>query len=131
MVKEQRKLDRRNFSYYLPVADAQSAQPIGILTDISLGGFKLDSRQPIPNGQVNRLRLNLSSDFAPQSALVFAGRSKWCHPDHIDSSIYNVGFEVVNMLPEDKVIFQRVFERYGSQTNATGNNTDDFNYLWK
>ena len=129
MVREQRKLDRRNFSYYLPVTDAESARQIGIMTDMSLGGFKLDSRQPIPNGQVNRLRLDLTYDLAPQPALVFAGRSKWCHPDSIDSSIYNVGFEIVNMLPEDKVIFQRVFERYGSQTNDTGNNIG--NYLWK
>ena len=129
MVKEQRKMDRRNFSYYMPVTDADSSKQVGIMTDISLIGFKLDSRQPIPNGQVNRLRLDLTYDLAPQAALVFAGRSKWCHPDYIDPSIYNVGFEIVNMLPDEKVIFQRVFERYGSQANGIGNNTG--NYLWK
>ena len=129
MLNEQRKLDRRNFSYYMPVTDAETAEQVGIMTDISLGGFKLDSRQPIPNGQLNHLRLNLTYDLTPQAALKVFGRSKWCHPDYVDPSIYNVGFEIVNLAPDDKVILQRVFERYGLQNNGIGNNNG--NYLWK
>ena len=129
MVKEQRKMDRRNFSYYMPVTDADSSKQAGIMTDISLIGFKLDSWQPIPNGQVNHLRLDLTYDLAPQATLVLTGRSRWCHPDHVEPTIYNVGFEIVNMAPDDKVILQRVFERYGLQNNGIGNNKG--NYLWK
>jgi len=129
MANEQRKSDRRDFSYYMPVTDADSSKQVGVMTDISLAGFKLDSRQPIPNGQVNRFRLDLTYDIAPQAALVLLGRSKWCHPDYVEPSIYNVGFEIVNMLPDEKVILKRVFERYGSKTNANGNNNE--NYLWK
>ena len=129
MVKEQRKMDRRNFSYYMPVTDAETAKQVGILTDISLIGFKLDSQQPIPNGQVNHIRLNLTYDLAPQAALVLYGRSKWCHPDYVEPSIFNVGFEIVNIAQDEKVILQRVFERYGTQNNGVGYNNG--NYLWK
>jgi PilZ domain len=128
MIKEQRRMDRRNFSFYMPVTDADSSKQVGIMTDISLAGFKLDSRQPIPSGQMNRIRLDLSYDVAPRATLVLFGRSKWCHPDYVEPSTYNVGFEIVNMLPDEKVILQRVFESYGSQTNANGNNGE--NYLW-
>jgi len=99
------------------------------MVDISPGGFKLDSREPIPNGSINRLRVNITNDIASQASLIFSGRSKWCRSDHIEPSIYNVGFEVINLSPMDALIYQRVFEKYGSQTNAIGNNKD--NYLWK
>jgi len=118
MLKEHRKMERRDFSYYMSVSDAETDEHVGIMTDISLGGFKLDSRQPIPNGQLSHLRLELSYDLAPQACLDLFGRSKWCHPDNVGLSIYNIGFEIVNMLPDEKVILQRVCERYGSQTNS-------------
>ena len=129
MVKEQRKMDRRNFSYYMPVTDADSSKQVGIMTDISLIGFKLDSRQPIPKGQVNHLRLDLTYDLAPQASLVITGQSRWCHPDYVEPTIYNVGFEIVNLAPDEKVILQRVYERYGSKNNGIVNNNG--NYLWK
>ena len=129
MFKENRRMDRRTFSYYMPVTDAASAVQVGIMTDISLGGFKLDSRQPIPNGQVNRLRLDLTYDIAPQASVVFAGRSKWCRPDTIEPSTYNVGFEIFNLSPDDAAILKRVYEKYGMPVNGIGNNVG--NYLWK
>ena len=116
MVKEQRKLNRRSFSYYMPVKDAESARQVGIMTDISLRGFKLDCRQPVPSGQVRRFRLDLTAEVAPRAFLEFAGRSKWCHPDYIEPSTYNVGFEIVDITPDDARSYQRVFEIYGSQT---------------
>jgi PilZ domain len=118
MLKEQRKMQRRDFSYYMPVSDAETAEHVGIMTDISLGGFKLDSRQPIPNGQLSHIRLELSYDLAPQAGLDLVGRSKWCHPDYVGPSIYNVGFEIVNILPDDKIILQRVLDKYGLQAKS-------------
>ena len=112
---ERRRIERRSFSYYMPVSDFATSQQAGVMTDISPGGFKLDSRQPIPAGKVNRFRLNLTSDLAPRAFLVFSGRSKWCQPDTLYPSIYNIGFEITNISPEDKPIFQRIFEQYGSQ----------------
>ena len=129
MVIEHRKMERRNSSYYIPVADADSSKQIGIITDISLRGFKLDSQKPIPNGQVSHFRLGLTTEIAPRAFLEFSGRSRWCRPDDIEPSIYNVGFEIFNMPPGDALVYQRVFEKYGSPTIAIGNNNG--NYLWK
>jgi hypothetical protein len=124
-----RKKDRREFTYYMQVKDDATKQIIGYLSDISTGGFKLDCPEKIPVGQDFRLHLDLTSDIADKTSLVFIARSKWCHPDHIDPTSFNVGFEVVNMAPSDIVIFQRIFEKYGSEQAARRKNSDD--YLWR
>lgn len=124
-----RKLVRRDFTYYMQVKDEATKQVIGYLSDISTGGFKLDCPQQIPSGLDFRLHIELTADVADKTALIFIARSKWCHPDHIDPTSFNVGFEIVNMAPSDIVIFQRIFEKYGSEQAAKRKSSDD--YLWR
>lgn len=126
---DKRKKDRRDFTYYMQVKDEATKQIIGYLSDISTGGFKLDCPQQIPTGQDFRLQIELTADVADKTTMVFIARSKWCHPDHIDPTSYNVGFEIVNMAPSDMMIFQRIFEKYGSENSTRRKKSDD--YLWK
>ena len=126
---DKRKLNRREFTYYMQVKDETTKQVIGYLSDISTGGFKLDCPQKLPTGQDFRLHIELTADVADKTALIFIARSKWCHPDHIDPTSFNVGFEIVNMAPSDIVIFQRIFEKYGSEQAARKKSSDD--YLWR
>lgn len=127
MPLERRRLDRRNFSYYMRVTDETTKQLIGYLVDISTGGFKLDCPTVVPNEREYRLHIELTRDIADKNSMVFIARSKWCHPDHVDPNTYNVGFQIVNMTPGDSVIFQRMFEKYGSQ----GMRKNSSDYLWK
>jgi len=99
------------------------------MTEISLTGFKLDSQVPIPTGEVDSFRLNLTNEISRKAFIVFYGRSKWCQRDPIDPSIYNVGYEIVNISADDAPIYQRVFEKYGSSTFDYRVNTG--NYLWR
>jgi len=126
---DKRKKDRREFTYYMQVKDESTKHVIGYLSDISTGGFKLDCPQQIPPGQDFRLQIDLTADVADKTSMIFIARSKWCHPDHIDPTSYNVGFEIVNMAPSDMMIFQRIFEKYGSEQAARRKGSDD--YLWK
>jgi hypothetical protein len=125
---DKRKKDRREFAYYMQVKDEATKQIIGYLADISMGGFKLDCPQQIPPGQDFRLQIDLTADVADKTAMVFVARSKWCRPDHIDPTSFNVGFEIINMAPSDMMIFQRIFEKYGRDQSSKKNNLD---YLWK
>lgn len=129
MPKNNRKLDRRQFTYYMQVLDDNTKQIVGYLSDISTGGFKLDCDQRIPTGQDYRLSIQLNSEIADKTSMVFIARSKWCRPDHIDPTTFNVGFEIVNMAPSDMVIFQRIFEKYGSQNTMRNRSSDD--HLWR
>lgn len=126
---DKRKLPRRDFTYYMPVADALTKQLVGHLTDISTGGFRLDSLKQIPPGQDLRLQIQLTPDVASKEFMVFIARSKWCCADRVDPNTYNVGFQIVNMSPTDMSIFQRMCEKYGSQKQARTRNYDD--YLWR
>ena len=112
---DKRKITRRDFTYYMQVTDELKKQLIGYLTDISTGGFRLDSSKQIPAGQDFRMQIQLTSDIADKNSMTFVARSKWCHPDHVDPNTYNVGFEIVQMAPSDMVIFQRMFDKYGME----------------
>src|SRR5581483_11681891 len=126
MSLERRKLNRRNFSYYMRVMNEATGELVGHLSDIRTGGFKLDSRQAIPLNRDFTLRVDLTSEVANKTFMIFVARSKWCQPDHYDPSTYNVGFQIINMTPGDLEIFTRMFEKYGSN-----NKNSNLDYLWK
>jgi hypothetical protein len=111
---EQRKRKRRNFSYYMRVTDSVTQKPIGHLSDISAIGFKLDSAQPLPVGEHYNLRLDLPNEVADKNFLVFMAQSKWCGTDKADPFTQNVGFEIINITPQDAAIYNRIIERYTS-----------------
>ncbi len=126
---DKRKIGRRDFTYYMQVTDDATKQLIGYLSDISTGGFRLDTQKEIRPGQDFRLHIELTSDIADKNFMVFIARSKWCRHDHVDPNTFNVGFEIINIAPSDMIIFQRMFEKYGSQTTTRSKGSDD--YMWR
>jgi hypothetical protein len=114
---ERRNTNRRNFGYYMQVVDDRTQELVGHLADISPRGFKLDSPHVVPTGNDFRLRLSLTSDVASKSYMVFIANSRWCKPDPLDPTAYNIGFEIKNIAPDDNQIFQQIVEKYGSQGN--------------
>lgn len=126
---DKRKVARRDFTYYMQVVDATTKQLVGYLADISTGGFKLDCPRQIPPGRDFQMQIQLTPEIADKNSMVFLARSKWCRPDFIDPNTYSVGFEIIQMTQSDTVIFQRMFERYGSQKAVKSKSSDD--YLWR
>lgn len=126
---DKRKINRRDFTYYMQVTDELSKHLIGYLTDISTGGFRLDCTRQIAAGQDFRMQIQLTSDIADKNSMSFIARSKWCHRDHIDPNTYNVGFEIIRMAPSDIVIFQRMFDKYGAEQRVKSKGSND--YLWR
>lgn len=112
-MKEKRNENRKDFSYYMQLTDATTKTLVGHLSDISSGGFKLDSDKKIPNNKDFHFRLDLTKDISDKKFMVFRARSKWCHTDPIDPFVYNVGFHIIDMHPEDLDIFVRVVNLYG------------------
>ena len=126
---DKRKINRRDFTYYMQVKDETTKQVIGYLSDISSGGFKLDCPTEIPPGKDFRLHLDLTPEIAEKNAMIFIARSKWVKRDFVDPSTFSVGFEIVNIAPSDMLIIQRMFEKYGSQSASRNKRSDD--YLWR
>jgi hypothetical protein len=125
---EQRKLDRRDFSDYLRLMNENTGELVGHLADISTGGFRLESKAPILDDMEFLLRMDITSDIADKDHLVFTACSRWCQIDPVDPTIYNVGFQLIDIALEDVEIFIRIFEKYGSDNKNNKKNSD---YLWK
>ncbi len=124
---ERRKLNRRTFSYYMRLMNENTGELVGHLADISTGGFKMESLKPIPVNVDFKFRIDLTSEVSNVPFIVFGARSKWCQRDHIDPSMFNVGFQIIDMSPTNLEVFSRMFEKYGSQNNQKNN----MDYLWK
>jgi len=116
--KEKRVEKRKDFSYYMQLTDAKTKDVIGYLADISTGGFKLDSNEPIPTNQVFRFHFSLTPDVAQKPFMIFSAESKWCQRDPVDPFVYNTGFHLIEMHPEDREIFNRVLELYGTDKSS-------------
>ena len=111
------------------VMNENTGELVGHLADISTGGFKLESQKPISPNTDFPFRIELSGEIADKTFMVFVARSRWCQPDNIDPSLYNVGFQIINMNPEDFEIFKNLFEKYGSEKRDKKNS--NANYLWR
>ncbi|OQY27648.1 MAG: hypothetical protein B6I38_09880 [Anaerolineaceae bacterium 4572_5.1] len=115
---ERRQEPRKNFSYYMRLIDTATQEVIGHLSDISTGGFKLDSENPIPLEKEYQFNMALTSEIANKSYMVFKARSKWCQTDPLDPFIYNVGFHITDMNPIDLEIFNRMVRAYGTKSSS-------------
>lgn len=125
---ENRKLERKNFTYYMRVMDEASGTLVGQILDISTGGFKLESNKPLPVGTLFSLRIDQMGEISPKSYISFTARSRWCQRDPFDPTIYNVGFQLMNMTPSDYDVFVKMFNAYGAQRQAHHRSNSD--YIW-
>ena len=130
MSDEKRQKSRRNFSYYMRVLDDASGKVIGHLSDISTGGFKLDSKYAVPLNVDLRLRIDQTNEISNKSFVAFTARARWCKPDREDPSMYNVGFQLIEVSAEDYDIFVKMFNTYGKKV-AAEDDVDSLDYLFQ
>ena len=116
-MSERRRIDRKDFSYYMRLIDNDTNDVVGHLADISSGGFKLDSEAPIPINKDFRFRMDLTNEVADKPSMTFLARSKWCRVDPLDPFLYNVGFQLINIAPGDAEIFNRMVQTYGKKSD--------------
>ncbi len=128
MANNKRKLPRRNFSYYMRVLDKNTGELIGQISDISTGGFKLESSSPVAVGLTMELCIDQMSQLSERSFIVFSARTRWCERDPYDPTIYNVGFQLLDMTPADYDIFVKMFNAYGEQKQSHHKTNSD--YIW-
>jgi hypothetical protein len=115
-MKDKRKIDRRFLLYYMRVYDAASRQQIGNLVDITPRGLMLVSEHRLPEGQTTRLRVELTDEVADKPFMEFSAHSKWSEPDIIPN-MYNTGFEILDLAPEDSGIIQHIIDEFGFRDN--------------
>ena len=115
-MKDKRKIDRRFLLYYMRVYDTATRQQIGNLVDITPQGIMVVSEHPLPEGQTTRLRMELTEDVSEKPFMEFAATSKWSEPDIIPN-MYNTGFEILDLTPEDSRIIHHIIDEFGFRDN--------------
>jgi hypothetical protein len=121
-MKERRKTKRRYLLYYARILDPGSLHQVGNLIDITTRGLMTLSPDPFIIGETIRLRVELSDDVADQPHMDLNVLSLWSHPD-IDPSLFNTGFEIVDLGNQEKKIIQRIISIYGFRDNIIPNGT--------
>lgn len=128
MPKDKRKLPRKNFTYYMRVLDRNTGELIGQITDISTGGFKLESAKPLPPNVDMALCIDQVGEISAKPVIYFSARTRWCDRDAYDPSIYNVGFQLMDATPADYDVFVKMFNSYGEQKSSHHKANSD--YIW-
>jgi len=113
---ERRNTSRKKFSFYMSVIDDDTRAIIGHMVEVSASGLQLETVGPLPLNKEYYLRVELTADLGNVPFIVFIGRSRWCNIDDIQPNLYHCGFEIVEIMPEDKEIFLRIVEKYASKS---------------
>lgn len=111
---ERRTTPRKNVSFYMRVLNDDTGEIMGHMVEVSAIGFRLETVGQLPINKDYYMRLELTPDLGIVPYIVFLAKSKWCKIDEIMPNLYRVGFEIVEILPEDQEVFQRLLRKYGS-----------------
>lgn len=111
---EKRTVPRKNFSFYMRVLNDDTEEILGHMVEVSPIGLRLETVGPLPINTDYYLRLELTPDLGDLPYIVFIARSKWCKIDDIQPNLFRVGFQIIEIMPEDKEIFLRILAKFGS-----------------
>ncbi len=111
---ERRTTPRKNVSFYLRVLNDDTGDILGHMVEVGAIGLRLETVGPLPLNKDFYMRLELTPDLGAVPYIVFLARSKWCKIDHIQPNLFHVGFELIEILPDDMEIFLRILQKFGS-----------------
>jgi hypothetical protein len=110
---ERRTAPRRKFSLYLRVLDDDTQKQIGHMVDVSPDGLQLETSEALPLNKDYYLRVELTPELGDRPFMIFIAKVKWSKPGNIPMLFKN-GFQIVEMMPDDKEIFLNILKKYGT-----------------
>lgn len=109
---EKRTLPRKKFNMHMSVINDDTGEILGHMVEVSQIGLRLETVGPQPVDKDFYLHIELTPDLGPMPYIVFIARSKWCKMDTIQPNLFQVGFEIVEIVPEDREAFLRIIQKY-------------------
>ncbi len=110
---ERRTTPRKKFSFYMRVLDDDTREILGHMVEVGAIGLQLETTVPLPINKDYYLRLELTPELADRPVIIFIARTKWCKIDTIEPNLYRVGFEIIEIMPDDREIFIRILTKFG------------------
>jgi len=109
---EKRTVPRKKIDMYMRILNDDTGEIIGHMVEASLIGLRIETVEAIPPNNDLYLRIELTPDLGSMPYIVFIARSKWCKMDAIQPNLFQVGFEIIEIVPEDEEVFKRIIQKY-------------------
>ena len=95
--------------------------PAATILDLNLpdgNGLQLlpDLKRHWPTAKVIIMTGYGTAEVAEKSFMEFSVKSKWCKPD-INPHMFNTGFEILDLQPDDAKIILRIVDEFGFRDN--------------
>lgn len=114
-MQERRKEPRKPLMAYTQVFDLYGGRLLGYLGDITLMGAMVIGDRPNDTGQLVTLAVELPElPDIKSSRIVIPSRTAWCEQD-ISPNFFNVGFEFLEINPDQAEIIKAIVKRYEFQ----------------
>ncbi len=107
-----RKMKRRYLIFYLSVYELPENRLLGYMVDISKGGIKLMSNQPLEAERPYTLKVKLPEHGEYGSAFTLDAHCLWCRPGP-NPDIYDAGFKLLDCPEGVEEAIRRVIEELG------------------
>jgi hypothetical protein len=95
------------------VLDDDTQEMLGHMVEVSASGLKLETNQALPDEKDYYLRVELTSELADRPFLIFIARTKWSKVG-IMPNLFQVGFQIVEIMPDDRQVFLELLQKYGT-----------------
>ena len=105
-MNENRRLKRWHLIYYLRVFNQDTGSLLGHIVDVSTGGMKVVSENPIPTEKDFRLRMEVPQEGGSAEGVLLNAHSLWCSKD-ANPDFYATGFRLVN---PDRAIIKLIYD---------------------
>ena len=94
------------------VLDDDTQEQLGHMVEVSSVGVKLETSSSLPTDKDYYLRVELTPELADRPYIIFVARTKWCKIGIIPN-LYQCGFEIIEIMPEDKELLLNIASKYG------------------
>lgn len=113
-----RNYERSALVYYLRVFDAYTNVLLGHVVDISTGGIKLVSHDPLKLNRTYTLKVILPKEIMGKSELLFDTEICWSEGDtNPDFTI--TGFSFRSLIEDHRTLIQMLFDEFGRDTTLS------------
>lgn len=111
-MKERRKIPRKYLMAYSSVYEQSTGKMLGYLSDLTIGGLMIISKESLEVGKKIDLHIDLPEmPIITDSFLRINTRVARSQPD-IDPRLFNIGFEFIALTAKEKMIVTQMIESY-------------------
>jgi hypothetical protein len=107
------KQKKKYLVQFFQVLDRLTNNPIGHLVDISTGGMMIIGKEPIKEGIILKLRIDLPEIIQESSHLSIDARCIWCRQD-VNPEYYYTGFDILVISPNHAGIIEELVREIGT-----------------